>query len=173
MLLSWKIVKLAVSFQPTMASWDCSSISKLWRVRFRSVISLFPDWSCSVLVEISLFSSPLWNGKKQIVILLFWILNSPLHAFGCICYLCGCYFFIEPCFSLFTVLLGDDFILSPHVIQKLGEVNSWSSIHFNADLANCIALEALKLLERFEIKDSVNKRQNSSTRNIYREIGVM
>lgn len=76
MLLSWKIIKLAVSFQPTMASWDCSSISKLWRVRFRSVISLFPDWSCSVLVEISLFSSPLWNGKKEIVILPFRILNS-------------------------------------------------------------------------------------------------
>lgn len=62
------------------------------------------------------------------------------------------YFLIEPCFSLFTVLLSNDFVLSPHVIQKLGEVNSWGSIHFNADLANCTALETLELLERFEVK---------------------
>lgn len=60
--------------------------------------------------------------------------------------LSGCYFFIEPRLGLFTVLLGNDFVLSPHIIQKLGQVSPWSSIHFHADLAKFTALDALKLL---------------------------
>lgn len=63
----------------------------------------------------------------------------------------GGYFFVEPCFSLFTILLRDDFILSSHVIQKLGQVSSWSSIHFNTDLAKGTALDALELLERLKV----------------------
>lgn len=56
------------------------------------------------------------------------------------------YLFDEPGFGILPILLGDGFILRPHVVEELGEVHSGCSVHFYADLAWASRPEALELL---------------------------
>lgn len=56
------------------------------------------------------------------------------------------YLFNKPGFRILTVLLGNGFILRPHVVEEPGEVHPGSSIHFYSELAWAVRPEALELL---------------------------
>lgn len=58
----------------------------------------------------------------------------------------GFYLAVEPGLSILPVLLSHVFILVPHICQDLGQVNAWSRIQFNADLASYLPSQGTQLL---------------------------
>lgn len=62
------------------------------------------------------------------------------------------YLTVEPGLSILPVLLSHEFILVPHIGQDLGQVNAWSRVQFDADLASHLSSQGTHFLSGEENK---------------------
>lgn len=56
------------------------------------------------------------------------------------------YLLLKLFFGLLEVLLGQDFVLLPHLIHDLSQVQAWSSIHLHVDIGAQLPAQGIDFL---------------------------